>query len=341
MVISNLNSELYFQNEILNQVSRSFALTIPLLPDDIKDAVANCYLWCRITDSLEDDPQLSLEQKIYFHQKLIEILDNKFSSQQFITELLPVLSTNISIYEKSLITNLESILKITNALPDQQKYYVTQCVTTMNNLMPEFEKIANHTGLENILSLDKYCYVVAGIVGEMLTKLFCNHCNISQEKQNILMPLARSFGQALQMTNILKDRWSDYARQISWLPKDFFDNRDISVLLTNPSLKLFTIGIKNLIRVNYQHLEKALNYVLLIPSKETGIRRFCLWAIGIAIETLRGINKNPEFTNVKQIKVSRHKLRLIILITDSIVKYNWLLKIWFKCFSYDLKPHKN
>ena len=48
----NIVTELNFQNEILNKVSRSFALTIPLLPSCIKDAVANCYLWCRISDSL-------------------------------------------------------------------------------------------------------------------------------------------------------------------------------------------------------------------------------------------------------------------------------------------------
>lgn len=332
-----LSLSLNFQNEILTKVSRSFALTIPQLPAVLKNAIANCYLWCRITDTLEDDMNIILPKKNYFHKKLIQILDNKFQAQQFVDELLPLLSKQTSDDEKLLIANLNSILLITNRLPDNQKYYVKKCVITMNHLMPEFEQIANHNGLENLSILDKYCYVVAGVVGEMLTGLFCNHCSMSQEQQNILMPLARSFGQALQMTNILKDRWNDHARKICWLPRDLFDNNDFDVLLQNPSIKVFTNGIQQLIKINHHHLENALNYVLLIPPKETGIRRFCLWAIGIAIETLRGINNNPGFIDTKHIKVSRKKLRLIILITNSIVKYNWLLKIWFRYSSFSLK----
>lgn len=280
--------------------------------------------------------QLSKQKKNYFHQKLIAILNNNFSTQQFINELSPLLSEQTSSDEKLLISNLQSILDITNQLPIKQQLAIKKCVITMNSLMPEFETIASINGLENLLTLNKYCYAVAGVVGEMLTELFCDHCDISQEQQNILMPLARSFGQALQMTNILKDRWSDKSREICWLPKDFFNNTDFNILLQNPSMTLFTTGIKKLININYQHLNNALNYVLLIPHKEIGIRRFCLWAIGIAIETLKNLNKNPGFTNVKQIKVSRIKLRLIILITNSIVKYNWLLKVWFRLFSCSL-----
>ncbi len=335
-----LNTALNFQNEILSKVSRSFALTIPELPAQLKDAVANCYLWCRVTDTLEDDMCLTLEQKIYFHQKLIEILNNNFSAQQFIDELYKLLSNQTSEDEKLLILNLHSILYITNALPAEQKLAVQECVIIMNNLMPKFEKIASINGLEDLPALNKYCYAVAGVVGEMLTKLFCHYGIWSKEQQDTLIPLAQSFGQALQMTNILKDRWNDYSRKICWLPKNFFNNTDFNTLLQNPSAKIFAIGIKKLININYEHLHNALNYVLLIPPKEVGIRRFCLWAIGISIETLRGINQNPCFTDVKQIKISRRKLRLIILITNSIVKYNRLLIIWFKLFSYGLKSKR-
>lgn len=333
----SLNNKLNFQNEILIKVSRSFALTIPQLPNNLKNAVANCYLWCRITDTIEDDMQLSWQQKVYFHEKIIAILNNNCHAQQFVDALLPLLSEQTSEHEKLLVANLQVILDITKQLPSKQQLAVKQCVITMNTLMPEFEKIASIAGLENLSALNKYCYAVAGVVGEMLTRLFSDHCNMSQEQQNILMPLAISFGQGLQMTNILKDRWSDKARQICWLPKDFFNNADFNNLLENPSTILFTEGIKKLININYDHLQNALNYVLLIPSKEIGIRRFCLWAIGIAIATLKNLNKDPGFSNVKQIKVSRRKLRLIILITNSIVKYNWLLKIWFRLFSFRLR----
>ncbi len=47
----------------------------------------------------------------------------------------------------------------------------------------------------------------------------------------------------------------------------------------------------------HAHLRNALSYTLLIPAHETGIRRFCLWAIGLAVLTLRKIAANPGFTS--------------------------------------------
>jgi phytoene/squalene synthetase len=35
-----------------------------------------------------------------------------------------------------------------------------------------------------------------------------------------LLKLSTSFGQGLQMTNILKDIWDDAQRGVCWLPKD-------------------------------------------------------------------------------------------------------------------------
>ena len=39
-----------------------------------------------------------------------------------------------------------------------------------------------------------------------------------------MLKLAVSFGQGLQMTNILKDIWDDQKRGASWLPQSVFSN---------------------------------------------------------------------------------------------------------------------
>jgi farnesyl-diphosphate farnesyltransferase len=327
---TTLQQSILFQQQALVAVSRSFALTIPQLPEPIQDAVANCYLWCRITDTIEDDAKLTIGQKQQFHQQLIKILQDQLDHNQFITDLLPKLSIDTPTAEKLLITNLTLVLNITNSLPKTQQALIKQCVINMNQLMPQFEQTASLNGLNTIKDFDNYCYAVAGVVGEMLTGIFSDHCQIPSHQQSHLMKLSKSFGQALQMTNILKDRWTDYARNICWLPKDYFANDNFKQLLKNPNDQLFTNGIKKLVKLNYQHLHNALNYVTMLPNNQIGIRRFCLWAIGIAVATLKNIYNNPNFTNVKQIKISRLKLKFIIFITNRIVKYNWLLKAWFK-----------
>jgi hypothetical protein len=56
----------------------------------------------------------------------------------------------------------------------------------------------------------------------------------------------------------------------------------------------------------------------------------------MAVHLLQNINKNPGFTDVAQIKISRTKLKRIILITNIAEKSNYLLKLWFKAATVGL-----
>jgi PAS domain S-box-containing protein len=67
-----------------------------------------------------------------------------------------------------------------------------------------------------------YCYFVAGVVGEMCTDLFCLHSPELAAQRTAMMRLAVSFGQGLQMTNILKDIWDDRPANACWLPRSVF-----------------------------------------------------------------------------------------------------------------------
>jgi hypothetical protein len=75
--------------------------------------------------------------------------------------------------------------------------------------------------------LDDYCYYVAGVVGEMLTELFCDYSPAIARHRPALSALSASFAQGLQMTNILKDVWEDRGRGACWLPQDVFARHGI------------------------------------------------------------------------------------------------------------------
>ena len=68
------DSDIAYQEKILQGVSRTFALTIPRLPDPLRDVVGNAYLLCRITDTIEDEPNLSAEQKQMFSERFIKVV---------------------------------------------------------------------------------------------------------------------------------------------------------------------------------------------------------------------------------------------------------------------------
>jgi farnesyl-diphosphate farnesyltransferase len=68
---------------------------------------------------------------------------------------------------------------------------------------------------------------------------------------------------------------------------------------------------------------------LLIPGKEAGLRRFCLWAIGLAVLTLRKIAETPGFTSGKQVKVPRSAVAVTRITTNLSVRNNWMLERLF------------
>jgi farnesyl-diphosphate farnesyltransferase len=87
----------------------------------------------------------------------------------------------------------------------------------------------------------------------------------------------------------------------------------------------FALTLSELVGVAHAHLRNALTYTLLIPSNEVGIRRFCLWAIGLAVLTLRNIERTPGFNRGEQVKVSHSAVAATRMLTSFAVRHDGLL----------------
>ena len=197
--------------------------------------------------------------------------------------------------------------------------------------MHEFQRTASLRGLPRSSDLDDYCYYVAGVVGQMLTELFCAYSTQIMTRRAALDDLAVSFAQGLQMTNILKDVWEDRARGACWLPQEVFTRHGLAVELLSAERidARFKAAYRELISVAHAHLRNALSYTLLIPREEPGIRRFCLWAIGLAVLTLRKIDRTPGFTSGRQVKVTHSAVAMTRLLTSVALRQDWLLRRLF------------
>lgn len=320
-----------FQAVMLEGVSRTFALTIPQLPDGLFPVVANAYLLCRIVDTIEDEATLTTEQKKYFCHQFIEVTKTGREAKTFQEELSPLLSDKTLPAEHTLIKLTERVIEITHSFDREQIEALSTCVDIMAKGMPTFQEKDLHSGLKTMKDMDLYCYYVAGCVGEMLARLFCHYSPEINKHREELMALAVSFSQGLQMTNILKDIWDDKERDVCWLPQEVFDEFgfDLSTLSKDTKDEGFKKGMEVLIDRAEGHLKDALTYTQIIPRSETGIRKFCLWAIGMAVLTIKKIRKNPNFKNSKDVKISRRQVKATILATNISVRSNTLLSILF------------
>ncbi len=321
-----------YQAGILPGVSRTFALTIPVLPDKLADVVTNAYLLCRIADTIEDDTALTDQQKTQFHKRFLSVIQGRADADAFAAELAPLLSAGMLPDERDLVANTARVVRVMQEFSPVEREALTRCLKVMCSGMPKFQRSRSLSGLRDLKELGEYCYVVAGVVGEMLTELFCAHCPDLAKQRREMKRLAVSFGQGLQMTNILKDVWEDRSGGTCWLPRSMFGGRRFRLERLDElhQTRAFRAGMNSLIGVTHRHLQNALEFSCLIPAREAGMRRFCLWALGLAVMTLQNLHRNPHFTSGDQVKVSRRMLRATMLATNFALSSNRRLRSLFR-----------
>jgi farnesyl-diphosphate farnesyltransferase len=329
--MDSVSSDGDYQDEILPHVSRTFALTIPQLPPALATPVTSAYLLCRIADTIEDEPALSPPETLEFLQRFSALVGGDGDAGALARDLLQRLSERTPPTERELVAHMDRVMRVTQSLGKTQRAAIQRCVQLMCYGMPRFQFNASLGGLARSTDLDDYCYYVAGVVGEMLTDLFCDYSPKIGRRRTALACLAASFAQGLQMTNILKDVWEDRSRGACWLPQEVFTRYgvDLSQVSKENQDARYARAIVELVGVAHAHLKNALDYTLLIPAKETGIRRFCLWAIGLAILTLRKVAMNPGFTAGSQVKVSHAAVSTTVALTNASVRSNWMLRRLF------------
>ncbi|SDL68661.1 farnesyl-diphosphate farnesyltransferase [Franzmannia pantelleriensis] len=328
-------ASLALQNQLLPGVSRTFALTIPQLPSRLRPAITNAYLLCRIADTVEDSTAIAPDDKDAHYRRLLAGLSDASAAREFSEALLGTGLLQDPL-ERDLIVQTPGVLRAFRELPDAQQGALRECVSTMCLGMAEFERLKNPHGLEDSGCLRDYCYVAAGCVGEMLTRLFADINPHIHDQRDELQRLSLAFGQGLQLTNILKDVWEDRQRSICWLPRDVFMARGVDLMQAHDwqDHPGYRDGIRFLVAVAHHHLRLAQDYTLRIPAAEVGIRRFCSWSIGMALATLRNIADNPGYTAGEQVKISRRRLRMIVATNNVSIGSNVLMRGVFRlsCF---------
>ena len=320
LLIENSQTDLAYQKAILSSVSRTFALTIPLLPPIIEKVVGNTYLLCRIVDTIEDAAELTPEAKKNLSALFLDVVLERAPVESFVEPCLDALKNYSNHDELDLIAHTPTVLRILHTCSSHDQEAVSRCVSIMSEGMSRFHGRQTEAGLKDLSEFEDYCYVVAGVVGELLTSIFRHYS--PQFSKNIQghENLAIAFGQALQMTNILKDSPEDRARGVSWKPAN--------------------LSQLDLLQIAYQKLSDSLTYILLIPKEEVGMRRFCLLAFGLAVLTLDKLAARDHFERQEDIKLSRNTVWFFYGFTKIAAGSNGLIKSFFYLWGSPLRKLK-
>jgi farnesyl-diphosphate farnesyltransferase len=312
--------------DILQKVSRTFGLTITHLHGDIFKAVLLGYLLFRIADTFEDNVYQTEEKKIADLEDFSEVFRrNKGLDQRLRLYESLKFRWDENSYEKNLIENGSAVLRCYFDISETYRRIIDPLLVKTSQGMAKFQRRKLESKgaifqLADIKELEDYCYYVAGVVGVMLTKVFCEKESI-REKRSELKSFEVHFGLALQLINIIKDYKKDIQRGWCYIPFTVTENYHIKLDKIDTLSPDQRQGIlKELIPRVVRYLDSTLKYIELLPLHETSIRTFCILPFVIGYRTL------AKVVQMEGNKISREEVASIINKKVLYVKSNGALQ---------------
>lgn len=191
-------------DDILRGVSRSFYLSLRLLPASVRPAISLAYALARSSDTVADSSALPPSERLRI---LAEMPGG-----------IPTLAVDDPA-EARLLASFDELLAEWNASPNRDLIETVWTQIREGQAMDllTFPRATPLTPEE----LESYCQLVAGCVGEFWTDVCFRHMKDYSRSTHVeLRATGASFGRALQRVNILRDRTADAARGRIYIPTE-------------------------------------------------------------------------------------------------------------------------
>jgi farnesyl-diphosphate farnesyltransferase len=308
-------------NELLRATSRSFYLTLRVLPGAIRPQVGLAYLLARTTDTIADTEILPVEQRLAALEKLRERILGQNSTPLNFGELV---QNQNSSAEKLLLEKVEDGLAELQKFSDEDQNLIRAVLATITSGqeldLRRFAKASaeNIVALETAVELDDYTYRVAGCVGEFWTKMCRAHLFPKarlDEKQFITDGIR--FGKGLQLVNILRDFPADLKKGRCYLPAQRLDEAKLfpEVLFSPVNEEKFLKLYREYLDKAEAHLSAGWRYTNSLPFSQFRVRLACAWPILIGVKTIDKLRAANVMELQQRVKISRGEVRKIILLS--------------------------
>ncbi|MEO6034530.1 MAG: phytoene/squalene synthase family protein [Verrucomicrobiota bacterium] len=312
-------------NQTLKATSRSFYLTMRVLPCAIRPQISLAYLLARATDTIADTEIISVKRRLEALEKLrARILGTSQAGLNF-GELA---SPQANPAEKILLERSEEALALLNRFsPEDQKHIrdVLNTITSGQELdLQRFAGANEHLviALQDESELDDYTYRVAGCVGEFWTRMCRTHLFPGAKLNDaLLMANGIRFGKGLQLVNILRDLPRDLRMGRCYIPQDELNFAGLMPhdLLAMANEEKFRPVYEKFLDQAQRHLAAGWAYTKSLPRNQPRVRLACAWPILIGARTLQKLRSENILDASRRVKVGRAEIRN--LIAKSILLY--------------------
>jgi len=223
------------RGSILARVSRSFYLSIRLLPKKLRDPVSLGYLLARASDTIADTTKMPRESRAAKLQLLARGIQGEALGNAIVdlsASFAPI-QTNKS--ERALIESLQPCLDWLDQSEVLDREEIRAVLEQINRgQILDLERFRNPKqlfALETSAELDEYTYLVAGSAGEFWTRLCFRHLpKFATRSETEVLGLAKRYGMGLQLINILRDAGADLRAG-----RCYFPNEELAAAAMEPS----------------------------------------------------------------------------------------------------------
>lgn len=320
---------------LLKSVSRSFYLTLAVVPNDVRAQVGTAYLLARAADTVADTELIERPRRLQYLTRLrgwiLDPAKHREAVREVQTELLaarPAAQSGQS--ERVLLSQLDECGALLESFAPEDQALIRGVLGILTQGMQkdltDFPGATIRTGgggtltaLKTMADLDLYTYNAAGCVGEFWTRLMCAHrAALRDWDVERMSQMGIRFGKGLQYTNVLRDLAVDLRRGRCYIPIELLEAAGVkpAALLDPAAFQQFKPALNQLLRIALEHLDQGWLYTMAIPRSELRLRLACAWPILFALKTLQRVSVSESLLDsAVTIKMTRAEIYRIMLLT--------------------------
>jgi farnesyl-diphosphate farnesyltransferase len=293
------------EKQLLKGVSRSFYLSLRLLPQGMRGAASLGYLLARTSDTLADTAAAPIDARVECLDAFAVALEETADPPRWPLQILNAVD---NIQERRLLESSRELFAWLRRMEPDEMELICEVVRTIiggQKLdLQRFARASHRTplALANDTELEDYTWRVAGCVGAFWTKLgfLTLGERFSSVNEKTLIAHGVTYGKGLQLVNILRDLPADLSNGRCYLPVSDPTNKD------------------SLIASHSRWRERAddwigegFTYAASLPSRR--LRAATVLPAMIARETL-DLMRGADFETLrKRIKIGRSRVYLAML----------------------------
>jgi farnesyl-diphosphate farnesyltransferase len=313
--VKNSSARKHLRGEILRSVSRSFYLSLRILPARLRDPLSLAYLLARATDTIADTPEPSVEVRAEALRELAAMIQGITPAEAAVRLQKSFGPLQSDEAERALIRQLPALLDWLGELGAGDRSEVRNVLEKINRGqrldLERFGGPGEIRSLANAAELDEYTYLVAGCVGEFWTRLCFVHAEkFSDRPEAEMRELGMRYGQGLQLINILRDAGNDLRQGRCYLPADELHSLGLTAgeILSDPARALPIV--ERWREKAERGVEAGIDYACTIRNRR--VRFATVLPALIGARTLALLREAGSGIFARRAKVSRPEVRKMI-----------------------------